>query len=857
MLAIHQGKKLSQSIVLILGMIVLGGAMFSSCASHPISKRAKAKKEASAKSEVSGYTKIVGEETPAREGIFGIFEKEGEYYFDIPTQLLGRDMLVVNRILGVPPELNEAGINEGINYENTLVHFELAKDKKHLLIRNVKPKPHYPEGDMIGRSVEDNFISPIMGKLKIEGFSSDSTSVLVKVTNLYDGSSSLFNNLYDYISIGGSVNRELSSIVRATAFEKNVTVVSDLSTSVTEMRETVFLTVRVASSIVLLPETPMQGRYLSPRVGYFTVPRTFFSDAQTSVDSKELITRWRLEPKDPDAYLRGELVEPIQPIVFYIDDSTPARWRKYIKKGVEDWNVAFERAGFKNAILAKEVTDEINQDDLSYSSVTYVASEMQNAMGPSVFDPRSGEIIQADIIWWHNVLSTLRNWIILQTAAQNPDAATYDLPESILGDAMRFVACHEVGHSLGLRHNMIASNAYTVAQLRDPEFTAKNGTASSIMDYARFNYVAQPGDGVKVFSPQIGPYDFLAIEYGYRWYGSEGGHKELPQLRALLAKHTGKLYNYSEAQDGRSAIDPRAQTEDLSDDPVAASTLGIANLKRLLPRLVEITKNSTPNQGYKEVGILYNALLGQWNTVLYHPLALVGGIYLDIVDRNSAAPAYTFVPREEQKKAVEFLIRESITDVDWLFNNELLKYTYPLKSSPDGYIEQAPSLLLKNAQSYVFWDLLDNSRLIRMSENEFHNGDKAFKATELTDMLYQATFKATEQGKELTVQERFIQKGLVDALLQSVSTDRVTKKNGLTLNHAQSIDQERAAGTASVRNINFNGSLADRISDAISVKRELLLRIRKTIERQKNTRSPEMRGHYQDLILRIDNALEK
>ncbi len=799
------------------------------------------------------YQEII-DSSRCQRGLFSIYENKGDYYFEIPDSLIKRDFLIVNRILKVPYELNDAGINKGINYKNTLIRFEIDKSSNRLFIRNVRPKPHHPESDFIAHSVHENFISPLMGFLKIDAYKPDSSAVLVKVNDLYNGTSTLFNNLYKNISIGGNINKDLSRITKARAYDNNIAVVSELSTKVDEGHASVFLTVESVSSLVLLPEKPMTGRFLSPRVGYFTVPYTFYSDNQNNVDKKELITRWRLEPKDKAAYLRGELVEPKKPIVFYLDKSTPKQWRKYMKTGIEDWQKAFEKAGFKNAIIAKEFSDEIDPYDINYSSITYVASEKMNAMGPSVYDPRSGEIIQADIIWWHNVLSMLRNWIIIQTGATQPDAQLWNLSEDLLGDAMRFVACHEVGHSLGLRHNMIASSLFPVDSLRSNNFVKKWGTSTSIMDYSRYNYVAQPEDGVEVFSPQIGIYDLFAIEYGYRWTEKQSPYEEEAFLAEMLSRHPENVYRYSEAQDPRSAVDPRAQTEDLGDNPVKASQYGIANLKRLMPKVIGITATGKPQQGYTEAGRLYYAIISHWNNLVYHPLANVGGIYLENITRHSQNQTYTFVPKDIQKQSVQFLIRETIADTDWLFESDLNRYTFPIKSTPDGFVENAPSLLLKNAQSYIFWDLLDNKRLIRMSENEYYNGKEAFTPVELMDMLYEAVFKKSEKRKTLSVKERFVQKGLVDALIQAVSTDAVTKKSK-SLTHNEHAANDNYSSRGVIRNVSFYGSLSDRISDAISVKRGLLLRIQKTIDKNRMSGDMATRYHYNDLLLRINSAL--
>lgn len=820
------------------------------------------------------YEKIVGSGSTARCGMFNVYQKKSDYYFEIPVRLLGRDMLVVNKLQRVPSELNEAGVNRGTNYENQMIRMELDKTSGKLLVRQSRPLPLAPAEDAISRSVKDNYISPLIAGFKIEAYNNDSTAVVIKVNDVYDGTETSINNVFTNINLGTSAIKNLSRILSIKSFENNVVATSELTTKVTEGTTTIYVTVEVSSSILLLPEQPMTGRLDNLRVGYFTNPLTHYSDGQQRVSKKQFITRWRLEPKpeDREAYLRGELVEPAKPIVFYIENSTPYRWRKYIKQGIEDWQVAFERAGFKNAIIAKEITPdmEVDMDDVNYSVLTYAASTKANAMGPSILDPRSGEILEADIMWWHNVLTMLQEWITVQTGVVRPEARGVSLPDELMGDAMRFVACHEVGHSLGLRHNMMGSWAFPTDSLRSKAFTDKmNSTSSSIMDYARFNYVAQPGDGVKALSPHIGPYDMFAIEYGYRWYGKETPEAEKELLQDFLAKHTDRLYKYSEAQDPRDAVDPRAQNEDLGDDPVRSSNLGIANLKRIVPEIIRWTTTGEKGQTYEEASRLYYAVINQWNNYLYHVMANIGGIYIENTTVGDGQKTYTFVEKEKQQEALKFLLNEVLCYPKWLFDTEVAQYTYLLKNTPLGVVENAPTQVLKNAQAYIFWDLLSNNRLMRMLENESVNGKKAFTAVDLMDGLHKHIFAVTERGGLPDVMTRNLQKGFVDALITAAAENEGVKVNKkLTDSHflfdnRQSLcshdaclhrgDQADRMGAR--RELNFYGSQINRISDAISVKRGELLRIKDLLQSRLGTSDVATKYHYKDLILRINTAL--
>ena len=800
----------------------------------------------------SRYKVLTGSDSVQMKGVMNVVEKGDTVFLELPVKLLGKPFLVSNKLQQVPSELNESAANKGVNYENQMVRFEWDKKAKLVKMRQQRVTPEAPKGSYLAQSVADNYVDPIIATLKVEAVSNDSSTVLFKVNDLFNGKKNVLNDVFNEINIGTSPVSELSRIVSVKSYERSVVALSELTTTVHEGNSKVNLTVVVSTAIMLLPDEPMRTRREDWRVGYFSTPALIYGDHQQQVEHANYITRWRLVPADTLAYMRGELVEPVQPITFYIGGAVPEHLRPYITKGILDWNKAFERAGFKNAVrvVVPDDTLDVEGDDMRYSVLTYAASEKANAMGPSTLDPRTGEILEADIIWWHNVQSLISEWIRVQTAATDPRARTLTLPDELIGDAVRFVACHEVGHSLGLRHNMIASAAYPTDSLRSATFTNRvGGTSASIMDYARFNYIAQPGDGVKVMSPNIGPYDLMAIEWGYRWYPA--GTDEKKALSDFLARHDGKEYRYSETQQQRSAIDPRALSEDLGDDPIKSATYGIANLKRVMPNLVSWTLNGEPDQNYDEAAKLYSAVIYQWSLYLYHVMANIGGVYMErpnIQWLNTGRKAYEHVEKSRQKAAVQFLLDNVLSDQPWLFGTELSKQIYPLRDTPNGIVEQEPAMLLKNQHNYILWDLFTNERLARMYENEWENGDRAFTAVEMMDMVHQSLFRKTIAGQKLNVMERSLQKSLLDALLTGANQNESIKIN-------RRLVDEPNLDSSSPRTLDMTMTQISRTSDAISLKRGELLRILRLCKSKANTGDTATQMHYDDMALRIQTAL--
>ena len=856
--------------ILLVAMMLQSMVAFSQDKKTKKKDAAKTEKEAkkdsiASKSDITAYNDFI-KGAVTKDGLFKIHTIKEKIYFEIPNEVLGKDLLIVNKISSVPAQINNAGINKGMNYESKLIRFYKDVKNNKVWAKTFDPKISVNQKDNISRSVRDNYVESIIEGFEIKTYGKDS-AVVVQVNNVFNGTSKSFNNLFDNIGMGGSVRTKDSYIEEVKSFPQNVVIKSQLTTQISEGKTTAEkadLTVGTTTNIVLLPE-PMVGRFSDDRVGYFTTPKIYFSDKQQRVDNKELITRWRLEPKEQEVgkYLSGQLVEPKKPIIYYIDPATPKQWQQAIIDGVHDWNKAFEKAGFKNVISARlpDLEDkEFDVDDVRYSVITYAASSMANAMGPSVVDPRTGEILESDIIWWHNVMTLLQSWMRVQTGIIDPEARGNVFSDAKMANAIRFVSSHEVGHTFGLKHNMGSSFAYSVEDLRKPDFTEKmGGTAPSIMDYARFNYVAQEGDGVKQITPKIGVYDEFAINFGYRWTGKSSPEEELSITKSWIDKHDGDpKYFYGEQQS--ETIDPRSQSEDLGNNAMKAGEYGIINLKKTIPNIIEWSTKD--GETYEEAKAFYNQVINQWYVYNTHTLANIGGFYLTPLVKGDKMKSYIPVPYQTQKEALNFLKKNILTLPKWLFINPLKDVLKPTKNTPAGAVEQSPYNIFRERQAAILYNLMHDERLLRLLEAEFlhtEGSEKIMTVSELFDDLRKFIFDKSLKNNSLTIAERMTQKNYVDALIIDVGRIYEKTEKGIfgkmpmicdyahhNLEDKHSIDEQ---------NLTMYFSGMKRLSEVGSAKRAELIKVKKIILVAKNTGDEATKNHYEDMLIRLNKAL--
>ncbi|PKD15864.1 zinc-dependent metalloprotease [Salegentibacter salinarum] len=772
---------------------------------------------------LKSYNEVITSEAESDEGLFTTHFVDDKLYFEIPVAMLDKEMLLVSRIAGVPDGYGGGYVNAGSKVNEQVVRW--TKRKGSIDVKVISFENMSDEESPIYKSVQANNYFPILFSSKIEAYNQDSTSVVIEASALFENEVEAINGLSSSLRKRYKVKKldqSRSYIESAKAYPKNVEIKHVMTYEAEEpptRDQAGTISMMMNQSMILLPDEKMQPRIADHRVGWFTIDKYDYNSEELKADDYELIRRWKLVPKDIEAYKRGELVEPEEPIVYYLDPATPEKWRPYFKQGIEDWNVAFEEAGFKNAIIAKdppseEEDPEFSPEDVRYSVVRYVASTTRNAVGPSVTDPRTGEIIESDIIWYHNHLRSYRNRFMIEAGAQTEDARTLNTPESEIGEMMRMVIAHEVGHALGLPHNMKASAAYPTDSLRSPEFTQKYGLTPSIMDYARVNYVAQPEDEGVRYIRMMGPYDKYAINWGYRYLPeADSPEAEKGKLDEWILEKAGNPWY--EFGNGYGGVDPQSQRESLGDDQVKASEYGLANLKKVVPNLIEWT--SKDGYGYDDLEEVYRELTYMWRGYTSHVVANVGGVYETRKTSNQDGVVYENVPKKKQEEAVNFLVEEAFTTPDWLLNQEILN-----RIEASGAIERIQGL-----QTRALNSLLDEDRLYRMIANEEVNENEAYTAVSLMEDLRKGIFSELYSRNKVDAYRRNLQRSYVD-----IASEYLKKLNA-----------------------EDNEALLK--SDILPLMRGEMQTLKRELNRRKSgTNHSLTQYHWEDLIARIDAALD-
>lgn len=755
-------------------------------------KNAVAKVETKAndtKKEPKPYKKVIDSTAVTQRGLIDVHKIDNKYLFEIPDSILGSEMMTITRYSKTPAG---GGIFGGEEINRQVVRWEKGLNNN-ILLRSITYVIMSPDEDKpMAQAVKNSTSDPIIGNYDVLAYKKDDagkiTGYVVDLSTTFDADVQTFSldpikkqllNIQtfqkdrSFISKVSSfpINTEIRSVKTFTTTPPkiNTSPTPKIGVDLPSALDAGVITVEMNTSMILLPKNPMRKREFDARVGYFANQYGVFEEESQKSDTKVFAVRWRLEPKSPEdaqKQKKGELIEPLKPIVYYIDPATPEKWKKFIKQGIDDWQIAFEAAGWKNAIRGEywpENDPTMSLEDARFSVLRYFAAEIQNAYGPNVHDPRSGEILESHIGWYHNIMSLLRNWYLIQTAAVDPAARSKKFDDKLMGELIRFVSSHEVGHTLGLRHNMGASSATPVEKLRDKDYQEKNGHTSSIMDYARFNYVAQPEDGVTALFPRIGDYDKWAIKWGYSYFEDT---KNEAQEKALLNEMTKEAYKNNRLWFGSetSPYDPRYQTEDIGDNAMRASEYGIKNLKRILPNLLEWTKED--GQSYTELDELYSALTGQFRRYMGHVTKNVGGIYDSPKTYDMAGNQFQVVPKSIQKDAVAFLNTQLFTTPKWLLDQNVLS-----KINPESGVEA-----IKGMQDATLSSLMAGDRMVRLLETSTVSKDN-YSVDELMTDLNKGIFSELKSNSSIDMYRRNVQKLYVDKLIELLKPGTATVRS--------------------------------------------------------------------------------
>jgi hypothetical protein len=792
------------------------------------------------------YNQVITAKAKTDNGLFKVHNVEDRYFFEIPDSLLGREILTVNRISKAAAGNRASMIGYGGDQiGDNVISFEKGPANK-IYLKSISYSERSRDTTEQGmyKSVINSNLQPLVASFDVKAFAKDSVSgvkgTVIDVTDYMNSDNDIF--FFDAgtkkaLSLGGQMaDRSYIKEIKAYPLNIEIRTLKTYTKTPAQMPGMMMggggaspspATYELNSSMVLLPSRQMKSRFFDPRVGYFATGYVDFDANPQGVKNQSLITRWRLEPKpeDVEKYKRGELVEPKKQIVYYIDPATPKKWVPYLIQGVNDWQVAFEKAGFKNAIVAKEAPNDPtwNIDDARHSVIVYKPSDIANASGPHVHDPRTGEILETHINWYHNIMQLLRNWYFIQASAIDPQARKMKFDDKLMGELIRFVSSHEVGHTLGLRHNFGSSATVPVEKLRDKQWVEKNGHTPSIMDYARFNYVAQPEDHItaKGIFPRIGDYDMWAIEWGYKWQPQFNmPEEEATYSNQTIIKRIGanKRLTFGTESDPN---DPRNQSEDIGDNAMLASAYGIKNLKRILPNI--LTWSQEPNESYQNAKTLYSEVVGQYSRYMGHVVKNVGGIYTSPKTVEEKGGMFQAVPFAKQKEAMTFLNAQLFSTPTWLINKALIERTGV--SSTD---------LFQGVQKNTLARLQNANTIGKLINDEALNGAKAYTAANLFSDLKVGIWSELTTHKNIDVYRRNLQKAYVDNMTKLI-----------------------AAPAPSTAGSTFPGMrMSDPTSsDVSSISRAHLTLLAKNIRSAIPSATGMSKYHLQDLLVRINSAL--
>lgn len=798
---------------------------------------------ATAKSGPKPYKEIITEKAQTRKGLFWVHKVEDKWYFEMADSLLGRDFLVVNRISKAPIDTRAGFFGyAGDDINENVIRFEKGPNNK-IFLRNISFSVYSKDSSKpMYKTVQNSNVQPIAAAFDIKAFSKDSTGSVIDLTDFISGDNEIlfFAPFFKtFLRIGG-VQADKSYILDIKSYPINTEIKTvktygktpppSLVPGIPPSGPTGNATFELNSSIVLLPKVPMRPRYYDDRVAYFTTEYTDFDADPQGVKDISMITRWKLEPKEEDIekFKRGELVEPKKQIIYYIDPVTPEKWVPYLIQGVNDWQKAFEKAGFKNAIIGKraptkEEDSTWSLEDARYSAIVYKPSNIPNASGPHVGDPRSGEILESHINWYHNVMRLLRNWYMIQASPSDARARKPHFDDELMGTLIRFVSSHEVGHTLGLPHNMGSSSSIPVEKLRDKAWVEANGHTPSIMDYARFNYVAQPEDNISPAGlyPRIGEYDLWSIEWGYKPIFGQTEDQEKQTLNDWVkARYSNNRLRFLQ-QDG---IDPRSQTECLGDNNMKAGEYGIKNLKWIVPKIQGWVNEKGEN--YETLTEIYNEVIGQFSRYNGHVLTNIGGIFTDSKTTDQDGGVFTVVPKAQQKEALAFLQKQLFETPTWLLDKSILdRVTSPTSDR------------ISQLQDQFLGGLFNTSRLQRLVSSANRDAS-AYRIDEFMDDLKKGIWSELVTRKPIDNYRRNLQKSFVERLGAIVAPP--TTGGG---------------GTGGIV-ISFGPAIDPKKSDILSVVKGTLRTLKTEIASAIPGYTDRMsRMHLQDLNDRIDRIL--